>query len=196
MFERPPSELRIADELGRLPLPPEELWTRRVPRHSSWLRPAAAITGAALFVIAVALPVVVGLRESDSEGGGAASSTNAVIGDAGAIAACSGKLDGGQLVAAFTSTAGVVADWTENIGIVGAPSGPSPWRVYTATAPAYVCYFDGHFAYTRPAPAAGEASQSLGDRSLILLDETGRAVPPSKVGPRSLIAIARPGGRF
>jgi hypothetical protein len=120
----------------------------------------------------------------------------APMGDFAARIACDGKLGGGRLVAAFESTAGVVADWVENVAYPDAPRGVSAWRQLPPKAPAYICYFDGQFAITRPAPAPCATEGPPVDRAVILLDGSGAATPPSKYGPSNAIPLARPGGRF
>jgi hypothetical protein len=118
----------------------------------------------------------------------------APIGDIAARVACDGKLDSARLVAAFDSTAGVVADWTENVAFPDAPHPPSPWRQLPASAPAYVCYFDGQFA--SPGGPVGASVPPLVGRALILIDATGTQLGSSKYGPAESLPLNRPGGRF
>ena len=120
----------------------------------------------------------------------------APIGDIAAWVACDGKLGSARLVAGFESTAGVVADWVENVAYPDAPRGLSAWRQLASNAPAYVCYFDGQFAVTRPPPPPGATEGPPFDRAMILLDGSGATILPSKYGPSNAIPLARPGGRF
>lgn len=118
----------------------------------------------------------------------------APIGDIAARVACDGKLGTARLVAAFDSTAGAVADWTENVAFPDAPHPPSPWRQLPASAPAYVCYFDGQFA--PPGGPVGASVPPLIGRALILVDGAGTLLAPSKYGPAESLPLMRPGGRF
>jgi hypothetical protein len=118
----------------------------------------------------------------------------APIGDIAARVACDGKLGDARLVAAFASTAGVVADWTENVAFADAPHPPSPWRQLTASAPAFVCYFDGQFA--SPGGPVGASVPPLVGRALMLIDGSGAVLGPSKYGPAESLPLNRPGGRF
>jgi len=118
----------------------------------------------------------------------------APIGDIAARAACHGKLGDARLVAAFDSTAGVVAAWTENVAFADAPHPPSPWRQLPASAPAYVCYFDGQFA--SPGGPVGASVPPLVGRALLLIDASGTVLGPSKYGPADSLPLNRPGGRF
>jgi hypothetical protein len=118
----------------------------------------------------------------------------APIGDIAARVACDGKLGSARLVAAFDSTAGAVADWTENVAFPDAPHPPSPWRQLPASAPAYLCYFDGQFA--SPGGPVGASVPPLTGRALILLDGAGTLLAPSKYGPTESLPLTRPGGRF
>lgn len=203
MPERPYRGLRIRDDLGSLPLPEESLWIRP-PRGNTPLYAVGLIVAAVVFVAAVAVPLASGLREREREsvngmtasGSGSVTSTPQVTGDAPAILQCTGKLSGGRLVAAFVSTAAAVADWTENVGLPDAPSGTSPWRSYPPMARAFVCYFDGQFPTTRPAPSPGGPDSAVPNRALIFIDEQGKAVPPAKFGFSDSMPLTRPGGRF
>jgi hypothetical protein len=118
----------------------------------------------------------------------------APIGDVAARVACDGKLGSARLVAAFESTAGVVADWTENVAFADAPHPPSPWRQRPASAPAYVCYFDGQFA--PPGGPVGASVPPLVGRALLLVDASGAVLGSSKYGPAESLPLNRPGGRF
>jgi len=119
----------------------------------------------------------------------------APIGDITARMACDGKLGSARLVAAFDSTAGVVADWVENVAYPDAPRvASSEWRRLAPSAPAYVCYFDGQFA--PPGGPIGTSVPPLVGRALILFDSNGVQLGPSKYGPVDSLPLARPGGRF
>jgi hypothetical protein len=119
------------------------------------------------------------------------------IGDISARSACDGKLGSARLVAAFESTAGVVADWVENVSYPDAPHVvSSDWRRLVPTAPAYVCYFDGQFNAPGGGPAPGASIPPLLGRALILIDASGTQLGPSKYGPSESLPLARPGGRF
>jgi DNA-binding beta-propeller fold protein YncE len=118
----------------------------------------------------------------------------APIGDIAARVACDGKLGSARLVAAFDSTAGAVADWTENIAFPDSPHPPSPWRQLPASAPAYVCYFDGQFA--SPGGPVGTSVPPLPGRALILVDASGAVLGSSKYGPAESLPLNRTGGRF
>jgi DNA-binding beta-propeller fold protein YncE len=118
----------------------------------------------------------------------------APIGDVAARVTCDGKLGTARLVAAFDSTAGVVADWTENVAFADAPHPPSPWRQLPASARAYVCYYDGQFA--SPGGPVGASVPPLAGRALILVDASGAVLGSSKYGPAESLPLNRPGGRF
>jgi hypothetical protein len=118
----------------------------------------------------------------------------APIGDVAARVTCDGKLGTARLVAAFDSTAGVVADWTENVAFADAPHPPSPWRQLPASARAYVCYYDGQFA--SPGGPVGASVPPLAGRALILVDPSGAVLGSSKYGPAESLPLNRPGGRF
>lgn len=119
------------------------------------------------------------------------------IGDNAARSACDGKLGSARLVAAFESTAGVVADWVENTVYPDAPHvASSEWRRLAPTAPAYVCYFDGQFATPGGPYSPGASVPPLVGRALILIDSSGTQRGPSKYGPSDSIPVAPPGGRF
>jgi len=119
------------------------------------------------------------------------------IGDISARSACDGKLGSARLVAAFESTAGVVADWVENVAYPDAPHVvSSDWRRLAPSAPAYVCYFDGQFNAPGGGPAPGASIPPLLGRALILIDGSGTQLGPSKYGPSESLPLARPGGRF
>lgn len=119
----------------------------------------------------------------------------APIGDIAARVACDGKLGSARLVAAFDSTAGVVADWVENVSYPDAPRvASSAWRALPPSAPAYVCYFDGQFA--PPGGPVGTSVPHLVGRALILFGSNGVQLGPSKYGPVDSLPLARPGGRF
>lgn len=126
----------------------------------------------------------------------------APIGDVAARVACDGKLGSARLVAAFDSTAGVVADWVENVAYPDAPHVvSSEWRRLAPSAPAYVCYFDGQFSPpgggpVSPGASAGATVPPLIGRALILVDSSGTQHGPSKYGPTDSLPLARPGGRF
>jgi hypothetical protein len=118
------------------------------------------------------------------------------IGDISARSACDGKLGSARLVAAFESTAGVVADWVENVAYPDAPHVvSSDWRRLAPSAPAYVCYFDGQFN-APGGPAPGASIPPLLGRALILIDSSGMQLGPAKYGPSDSLPLARPGGRF
>lgn len=123
-------------------------------------------------------------------------SSPAVVGDSTAANMCERKLGSARLVGAFTSTAGAVADWTENTNYPDAPRATSPWRALPPSAMAYVCYFDGQFAITRPPPPPGSTEPPMADRAVILIDANGAQVPPGKSGPSQSIPLLPPGGRF
>jgi len=121
----------------------------------------------------------------------------APIGDIAARVACDGKLGSARLVAAFDSTAGVVADWVENVSYPDAPHVvSSEWRRLAATAPAHVCYFDGQFSPPGSPVSPGASTPPLIGRALILVDSSGTQLGPSKYGPTDSLPLARPGGRF
>jgi hypothetical protein len=187
--------LNIAGDLGALPLPDERLWVR-APRRP--LAPAFVLVGVTLglLLIAVSLPLAARLRGDGMERSGVGAAPTAATGDAVALAACTGKLGNAQLAGAFTSTAAVVADWTENVGYPEAPSAKSPWRAYPADAPAYVCYFDGSFPVTLDPPGPGATNAPMPDRAVIFVDANGRTVAPAKFGSSKVIPLSPPGGRF
>jgi hypothetical protein len=194
--------LRIADDIRRLPLPSEELWVPAPARRRSWWGTAALAVALGVLLIAVALPLSARLSDNGDRsgvGGTAApsgSGGSGVAGDAAAIAPCAGIAGNATLVAAFVSTAGAIADWTENRGYPDAPSATSPWRSLPANATGFVCYFDGTFFATRPAPPPGASEAPLPSRALLLVDSNGAVIPPAKFGDRSALPLIRPGGRF
>jgi hypothetical protein len=120
------------------------------------------------------------------------------IGDESARVACAGQNGGAPLLAAFTSTAGIVADWVENKSDPTAPHPVTEWRSMPAGAPAYLCYFGGTYAVpggpTGPTGSGAPASQPVADRALWLVDSAGRQIGPAKYGPSTLIPLVRPGG--
>jgi hypothetical protein len=116
------------------------------------------------------------------------------LGDESARVACAGQNGGAPLLAAFTSTAGIVADWVENKSDPTAPHPLTEWRSMPASAPAYLCYFGGTYAIPGGPPGPGaSASQPVADRTLWLVDSAGRQIGPAKYGPSALIPLARPG---
>ena len=126
------------------------------------------------------------------------SSSSLVVGDVDAIAPCAAAGNGpaSNLVAAFVSTAGEIADWTENRSIPGAPSITSTWRSLPPTEVGYVCYFDGSFPVSRPPPPPGATGQPLPSRALIFVDATGSVRAPWKYADRSALPLVRRGDRF
>jgi hypothetical protein len=116
------------------------------------------------------------------------------VGDAAARAMCDGKLGSARLVGAFSSTAGVVADWVENVGVPDAPRAQgTAWRSLPANAPAYVCYFAGQFTISRPPPVPPATEPPLPDQAVILLDSTGTVLMPSRYGPSQNNPVVPPG---
>lgn len=116
------------------------------------------------------------------------------IGDESARVACAGQNGGAPLLAAFTSTAGIVADWVENRSDPAAPHPSTEWRSMPASATAYLCYFAGTYAVSGgPTGSGAPASQPVADRALWLVDAAGRQIGPAKYGPSALIPLVRPG---
>lgn len=127
--------------------------------------------------------------------------TTTVPGDADAAARCLAAEHAGvpdeHLVAAFSSSAGVLAEWEE---MRGGTNGPdvlrSRWRDEPADAVVAVCYFDAA-DYPVPAPARTDGSEPPPhNRARVVVDPAGREWPDAvgyhDVQGYSEMAIVRP----
>ncbi len=81
MADRPIPVVRIAEDLGSLPLPPEELWVRQV-QPSRWLPSIAVAAAVVVLAIAVALPLSAQLPLSGGGTGSGASPSTTEASDA------------------------------------------------------------------------------------------------------------------
>ncbi|HYR92599.1 MAG TPA: hypothetical protein VEP48_00205 [Methylomirabilota bacterium] len=72
MAERPTGSLRIVEDIGSLPLPPEELWVPAV-RRRTWLPSIAFVAGALVLALAVVIPLAARVADNESVPGVAAS---------------------------------------------------------------------------------------------------------------------------
>jgi hypothetical protein len=73
MADRPTRSLRIVEDLGSLPLPPEELWVPPV-RRQTWLPVIAFVAGALVLALAVAIPLAARVADNASVPGDVAAS--------------------------------------------------------------------------------------------------------------------------